>query len=355
MSSPRSIGRTQSNDSIRAPALSVLMPCYNAAATLDEAVASILSQTLSDLELVAVDDGSSDGTLEKLQVWADRDERVRVVQQEHGGIIAALNAGLAACRAPLVARMDADDRSYPERLARQAAYLEQHPEVAVVGCRVAGFPPDRVRVGFQIYVDWLNSLVTPEDIARQIWIESPLAHPSVMMHQSWVEHLGGYQDHGWPEDYDLWLRLHLAGGRLGRVPEVLLDWRQHPDRLTRTDPRYSVENFLRTKARYLVEGPLKRRESVVLWGAGQMGRRLSKHLMRGGAPLAAFVDIDPAKIGRRRRGLPILAPDELSECWRRLPRPVVLAAVGARGARALIAQQLTTIGLVEGQDWWAVA
>jgi len=338
-----------------APIVSVLLPCYNAAATLDEAVESILGQTLSNLELVAVDDGSTDATTECLTSWSGRDARVRVLGQAHAGIIPALNLGLAACRAPLIARMDTDDRAHPERLARQIAFLDSNPDVAVVGCLVEGFPADQVREGFRIYLEWLNSLVSPEEIARQIFVESPLAHPSVIMRKEWLRRVGGYQDHGWPEDYDLWLRLHLAGAKLAKVREVLLDWREHPVRLTRTDSRYSVENFLRAKAHYLVEGPLRGREAVILRGAGQMGRRLSKHLVREGAPLVAFVDVDPAKIGRQRRGLPVIAPEELPAWWRRYTRPVVLAAVGARGARALIREQLIGMGLAEGKDWWAVA
>jgi cellulose synthase/poly-beta-1,6-N-acetylglucosamine synthase-like glycosyltransferase len=331
------------------------MPCYNAASTLDEAIESIAAQTLTDFELVAVDDGSSDGTGALLEAWVERDSRVRLHRRPHTGIVEALNAGLGACRAPLVARMDADDRAHPERLACQVAYLEQHPEVAVVGCRVEGFPRGQVRQGFQIYIEWLNSLITPEEIARQIFVESPLTHPSVLMRREWIQRVGGYQDNAWPEDYDLWLRLHQAGARLAKVPEVLLQWREHPSRLTRTDRRYSVENFLRAKARYLVAGPLQGREAVIVWGAGQMGRRLTKHLLRQGAPLAAFVDIDPAKIGRRRRGAAVIAPADLPALWSQLAAPILLAAVGARGARALIRDQLTAMGLREGEDWWAVA
>ena len=102
-------------------------------------------------------------------------------------------------------------------------------------------------------------------------------------------------------------------------------------------------------------GPLLNREAVILWGAGMIGRRMSKHLLRQGAPLVAFIDIDPAKIGSTRRGLPILEPDELPGLWRRYTSPVLLAAVGARGARQLIRQRLNGFNLQEGQDWWGVA
>jgi hypothetical protein len=86
-----------------------------------------------------------------------------------------------------------------------------------------------------------------------------------------------------------------------------------------------------------------------------MGRRLAKHLERGGAPLVAFVDIDPRKVGSERRGRPILAPDQLPALWRQHSRPALLACVGSRGARQLIRDRLLAIGLQEGEDWWAAA
>ncbi len=337
------------------PAVSVLLPCYNAADTLHEALESLAGQTLRDFEVVAVDDGSRDGTARLLQAWAARDGRFRFIRQEHGGIIQALNAGLQACRAPYIARLDADDRSHPQRLELQVEHLDRHPETAVVGCLVEAFPEGEVRGGFQVYLEWLNSLVSDEEIRREFFVESPLAHPSVVFRREWVERAGGYQERGWPEDYDLWLRLYLDGARFAKVPRLLLQWRESPGRLTRTDSRYSLENFLRAKAHYLPRGPLKGRDAVFIWGAGMVGRRLSKHLLREGAPLSAFFDIDPRKIGRTRRGLPVLPPEALPEQWGRFERPALLAAVGARGARRLIRLRLEARGLREGRDWWSAA
>ncbi len=331
------------------------MPCFNAHATVDDAVGSILEQSFGNLELVVVDDGSTDSTLDRLQDWARKDPRVRILSLSHAGIIEALNAGLVACKAELIARMDTDDRAYPERLAKQVDYLTEHPEIAVVSSYVEAFPRDQIQEGFRRYVEWLNSLDTPELIARDIFVESPIAHPSAMIRADWLKRVGGYQEHGWPEDYDLWLRLYVAGAQFGKVNEVLLDWRERPDRLTRTDSRYSVENFLRAKAHYLCQGPLADREAVVIWGAGQMGRRISKHLERGGASLVAFVDIDPKKIGSVKRGVPIISADDLPAMLKQYKNPVVLAAVGSRGARELIRARLNEMGLVETQDYWAVA
>ena len=337
------------------PFVSVLMPCYNAAATLEEALDSLAHQTLADFEVVAVDDGSQDATWQILQAWAGRDRRFRVLSCSHGGVIAAANAGLDACRGEYIARMDADDRSLPDRLAEQAAYLDAHPDVAVVSSLVRGFPPGDVREGFRIYIEWLNSLVNDADIRRERFVESPLPNPSVMIRRKWLERMGGYQERGWPEDYDLYLRLYLAGARFAKIPRVLLEWREHPARLTRTDSRYSVENFLRCKAHYLARGPLHGRDAVILWGAGMMGRRLGKQLQRQGVELTAYVDVDPKKIGSTRRGRPILAPEELMPLWKQYRKPVLLVAVGARGARKLIRARLTALGLREGADWWAAA
>ncbi|MQC26812.1 MAG: glycosyltransferase [Chloroflexi bacterium] len=337
------------------PRISVLMPCFNVAKTLSETMDSLFAQTEPDFEIVAVDDGSTDSTLAMLEGYALKDARLRVGGRDHAGIIPALNAGLAACEANYVARMDADDLAHPERLARQADFLDAHPETGVVACLVEGFPESELREGFRIYINWLNSLVHDEDIRRDRFVESPLAHPSAMFRKDIVLGIGGYQEHGWAEDYDLWLRLMEAGVAFAKVPDMLLSWRDHPTRLTRSDDRYSVKNFLRAKAHYLNRGPLKGRDAVFLWGAGMMGRRLSKHLLHRGAPLEAFIDIDPKKIGRTRRGKPILAADELMAWWRRYERPILLSAVSARGARPLIREQLEKLDFKEGTDWFLAA
>jgi glycosyltransferase involved in cell wall biosynthesis len=337
------------------PRVSVLLPCYNAAATLNEALESLASQTMPAFEVVAVDDGSTDETSSLLLDWATRDRRITPLLRSHEGIIPTLNAGLEVCQAEYVARMDADDRSHPQRLKFQVEYLDQHSEISVVGCLVKGFPQSDVREGFRIYIDWLNSLTADEDIRREIFIESPLAHPSVMFRKGKVLEVGGYQEHGWPEDYDLWLRLFKHQARFAKVPEVLLEWREYPQRLTRRDSRYSVENFMRAKANYLASSLLRDRGAVFIWGAGMMGRRLGKQLERAGCEITAFIDIDPKKIGSTRRGKPIISPEELMDWWHPSKEPVLLAAVGARGARQLIRQRLSEFGLEEGRDWWCTA
>ena len=335
------------------PTVSVLLPIHNAAETLDQAIRSVLRQTFGDFEVIAVDDGSEDESPEILRRWTERDRRIVPVFHERVGLIGALNAGLERAGGELVARMDADDVSHPRRLEQQVALMRAHTEVSVAGCLVRSFPKRCVREGFRIYEAWLNSLIAHEDIVREIFIESPLAHPSVLMRRTELLSLGGYEDRGWPEDYDLWLRYYIAGKRFAKVPEVLYFWRERENRLTRTDARYSVEHFLQAKAHYLAKGPLKGKEAVIIWGAGQTGRRLSKHLMREGVHLTAFVDIDPKKIGRTLRGVRIIAPGDLPS--HRGSGSFLLSAVSSRGARALIREWLRKMGWEEGRDFLCVA
>ncbi len=165
---------------------------------------------------------------------------------------------------------------------------------------------------------------------RERFIESPVAHPSVMLRRELLTGIGGYHDPGWAEDHDLWLRLFETGATFAKVERTLFFWREHGERLTRTDPRYSVPSFLKCKAHFLARGPLADTRRVVLWGAGQTGRRLSKFLMEEGVEIAAVVDIDPAKIGGALRGIPVIAADDLPEHL--VEGAIVLAAVASRGA-----------------------
>jgi hypothetical protein len=209
-------------DATNAPRVSVLMPVYDGGYYLAEAVDSILRQTLSDLELVAVDDGSTDGSAAWLESRAQADSRVIVLQVLHGGVTRALNFGLQYCRAPLIARMDADDMARPDRLARQVAFLNAHPEVVAVGSWVRRIDAD----GDVIAVGrWPESHHEIErDLLRG---RGGLPHPTSMIRRRALLAVGGYCERfPYAQDKDLWLRL-AEQGRLANVPEPLLDYREH--------------------------------------------------------------------------------------------------------------------------------
>lgn len=204
----------------------------------------------------------------------------------------------------------------------------------------------------RLYEEWLNGLMTHDEIVRDIFVESPFAHPSVMYRREVVMAVGGYQDRGWPEDYDLWMRLWMAGAKFAKCAEVLLEWRDSPGRLSRTADAYSLMNFRRLKLHYLLLTYLRDRREVTLWGAGRGGRWWGGELTRAGIRVRRYIDIDPRKIGRRRGAAPVEPPDALRE---HLPGDFILGVVESRGARALIRAQLLEMDYVELEDFLFVA
>lgn len=335
------------------------MPFRDAATTLPECLDSIASQTFHDWELVAVDDGSSDGSAELLRCRAADDPRFRLIQPGRIGLVAALNLGIQQAVAPLIARMDADDRMAPDRLAAQVEYLASHPGIDLVATQVELFPPEAVAAGYREYVRWQNACLEPDQVAGNIYVESPLAHPSVMIRKAVLERLGGYRHGDFPEDYELWLRMHAAGCQMAKLPRVLLAWRESAARTSRVDPRYDRAAFDRLRASYLardvrLRAAQERGRAIIIWGAGRKTRQRVRLLFEHGVQAEGWIDINPRKIGKRIAGLPVHPPSWLAEGAARSPRPFVLSYVTNHGARDLIASQLHAWGYRLGEDYLAV-
>jgi glycosyltransferase involved in cell wall biosynthesis len=333
------------------PEISIVLPFFDAAATLPECLASIQRQTFAPYEVLAVDDGSADGSAAIVRKAAGQDARIQLLQPGRVGLVAALNLGIAHARGPLIARMDADDIMHDERLAAQFAYLQQRPEIALVAAQVELFPPDQIRAGYREYIRWQNQCLTPDQIAANIYVESPFAHPSVMIRRDVLAELGGYDEGPFPEDYELWLRMHQAGARMAKLPRVLLAWRERADRTSRVDPRYDREAFDRLRASFLARDPrLGGGRELVVWGAGRKTRLRARHAIERGIRPSAWIDVDPRKIGHVVWGLPVRPPEWLDRC----PRPFVLVYVTSHGAREYAAGLLSRWGYQVGVDYLAV-
>ena len=330
----------------------IVMPVYNAAGTLPRALDSLQAQTFQKWECIVVDDGSIDDSPAILKHYQNRDKRFRVVSKQHAGIVQALNTGLDRCSAPFVARMDADDESLPRRLEQQLALLDSHPGIGVASCLVKHGQTHKTQRGYNLYVEWTNAIITPEAHYLNRFIESPLAHPTVMFRGELIERSGGYREHPcWPEDYELWLRWMQAGVTFAKVPEILYHWTDYPERLSRTDQRYSTEAFYACKTAYLAKGPLAHATTVGIWGAGRITRKRAALLESYGYTIQFYVDIDPDKIGRQVCGVPVLAPETLAQ----MPDIPLLAYVGSRGAREAIRRRLKDTRYIEGVNFWCVA
>ncbi|OXS29347.1 MAG: hypothetical protein BCS36_00250 [Desulfovibrio sp. MES5] len=200
--------------------LTVLLPVFNGAQHVAEAVESILAQTFTNFELLVINDGSTDNTLTILEQFAAQDARVRIVSRENRGLIASLNQGLALSSTDIIVRMDADDIALPHRLERQLAFMKAHPDVDVCGTGLVFFETGQEK-----------RLPENHDALLVLTLfNTPVFHPTVIMRKSSVLTVGGYSSNApCAEDYDLWERMLHSGSRFANLDEVLLRYRVHPN------------------------------------------------------------------------------------------------------------------------------
>jgi GT2 family glycosyltransferase len=207
-----------------------------------------------------------------------------------------------------------------------------------------------LKAGGRGYERWLNSLTNPMDLARDIFVECPIAHPTLLLRRAVFDNVGGYRDADWPEDYDLMLRLWSAGYALANVPRVLLAWRDRGDRTSRVDARYGHEAFRRCKAYYLSRTLAVGRPLLVA-GAGPTGKAFAREMVRLGSRLVAFVDIDPRKLGQTIHGVEVVPPARIPE----FEGAFGIAAVADNRARVDIRSYFSRAGWCELVDYCAVA
>lgn len=334
------------------PLVSVLLPFHDAAQTIGDCVESILAQTLKDIEIIAVNDFSTDASSQQLQQF--RDDRIRMIENDRRGLVSALNTGLSYCAAPLVARMDADDIMHSNRLEKQYAYMRKQHDVVLVATQARKFPEHSIRNGYREYMRWQNSVLSAEDVHNQIYIESPFVHPSVMFRRDSVIAAGAYRQGRFPEDYELWLRLLHMGHRMEKLSQVLLDWRESDSRFSRVSDNYSRNAFDKIRAQYLSQDRRIQNRAIAFWGAGRKTRQRSRHLLEKGFEAKVWIDIDPKKIGNRIDGVEVVEPAWLEQAVRQGSKPFVLNYVTNHGARDIARNYLERIGYAMGQDYLEV-
>ncbi len=198
------------------------MPVHNAGPYLRGAVDSILTQTFGDFELIAIDDGSTDGSADLLDEMASEDPRLRVLRQANAGVSATLRRGVDLARGRLLARMDGDDLALPDRLAAQVRFLDEHPDHVLVGGMVDYIDPDGDPIGRYPFYEKHETIE-----AALLRGETGLVHPAVTMRLDAVRDAGGYGDQPAAQDYDLFLRL-AERGKLHNLRDRVLLYRLHP-------------------------------------------------------------------------------------------------------------------------------
>lgn len=324
----------------KAPEVSIVLPFYNAP-HLSNAIESILNQTFPDFELILIDNGSTDESCKVASEYASTDDRIVLIQEPKRGVVYAANTGIRASKGDYIARMDADDYSFPDRIGGQVEALKHDTTIDVVSGNIE-YEGDEKNKGFVAYVNWLNSIITNEEIRMNQFVEFPLANPSLMFRRIVFEKFGVFMDGDFPEDYEFFLRLQSHRVKMTKINSNVLRWRDSNQRLTRTDEKYSHSAFFRIKAKYLAlwlanNNPFH--PNVLIWGAGRVSRRRSDYLIDHGINISGYVDVKQANNVIHYEN--VQGPEK---CF-------IVSYVANRGARDEIRSFLSSRGFTEGVNY----
>lgn len=326
--------------------ITVILPFFNADNTLGRAIQSISDQTFTDFECILVDNNSTDGCSKIAYEFCEKDNRFRLVHEAIPGVAYAHNTGMTHSRGKYIARMDADDWMYPDRLEMQHRYLEENPVCDVVAGMATYMPHKAETEGFQRYVRWSNSLLAHEDISLNRFVESPVINPTAMWRKEISVKYGSYRSGPFPEDYELWLRWLSDGVRFHKLPIPVIKWFDSEGRLSRIDQRYSDEAFFRIKTEYLAQW-LKTHNpfhpDVVVWGASKISRKRAMMLESSEIRIGKYIDISK----KRRLDKSVLHYEEI-------PAPgniFILVYLKQEVMRAHTCQFLHDRGYVPGKNY----
>ena len=334
----------------RDPKISVILPFYNAEETLDRAIFSVHHQEFKDFECILVDNNSTDGSRRIAESWVARDDRFRLVSESRQGVMFASNRGAEIGRGEYLARMDADDVALPGRLRLQSAFLDQNPGYGAVAGRVKHVGDPQYTEGFRRFVEWSNSLCSYEEIYHRRFIEAPIVNPTAMWRRSTMEQHGMYLSGDFPEDYEMWLRWLDQGVKIAKLEEVILEWYDSEQRLTRTDPIYSDRSFYEIKSKYLAKWLIENNTfhpRVAVWGASRISRRRARILEQHGINISTYIDT--------KKGRQIQSEVTYFEDLPKAGEMFILTYIRQMDNRERIQAFLEERGYVEGKDYLLVS
>ena len=331
------------------------MPVRNDGSIISKCLSDIKNQTTKDYELIIVDDGSTDNTSKLLELASRDDPRIRTIRTEPRGIISALNTGLSECTGNYVARMDADDRMHKTRLEKQFKFMQLNPGLDLIGCKVKGFTEiGSLSESIFKYQSRSNSLITHEQIERDLFAESPIMHPTFFAKKEFFLKIGGYANNKWAEDYDTILRAYGKGLKFGKHSDILVEKYHDHSRLSRSDVIYKRPAMFAAKVNFLLDfGMLNNRRGVMIVGSGPTGRQVSKSFENRGVRVLGFVDNRPGPQNRKVLNLPAwgfhnLPSPEFIEQFR---DALIILAIGDSKGQSDFSDFLLKRGFLENFDF----
>ena len=332
------------------PHITVILPFYNAENTINRAIESICNQSFTNFECILINNNSTDKSEHIANQWVKIDTRFKLINESQQGVMFASNTGAKIAKGKYIARMDADDWSFPNRLKDQAYFLDNNTELGAVSGLVEYIPHKSNTQGFIRYVHWINSVKSAHDISVKQFIEAPIVNPSAMWRKEIGEQYGLYKDGDFPEDYEMWLRWLNRGVKIQKIDKEVIQWYDSESRLTRTHKIYSDSAFYQIKTQYLALW-LKHNNihypKVVVWGASKTSRQHAVLLEKNNIEIQYYIDT------KRTRQLP-----KRTVFYKDLPTPeevFVLVYMKHSDIKTQIQAFLNERGFIEGNNYLLIS
>lgn len=331
------------------PVVSILMPIKNYAHYLPQCLSSILQQTFTNWELIAINDHSSDNTSQILRAFAKQDPRIRPLPNEGQGIIPALRTALKHSRGYYITRMDADDLMPPQKLQHLLETLQLHGPQHVATGFVSYFADKNKRVGpgYSRYAEWLNKLTQKKQNYQQIYRECTIPSPAWMCSRQDLLKAGAFKPETYPEDYDLCFRFYQAKLKIAPITKIIHLWRDHDQRISRNDPNYADNAFLHLKVPYFLKLDYQAQRPLVLYGAGKKGKRIAAMLNQHHIPFFWLCN-RPGKWGKSMYNTPWQPPNTINS----LNNPQIILALADTQGQNEVQKLLHLHQRTEGQDFF---
>ena len=326
---------------MNAKSIAILMPVYNAAHWLEACLESIINQTHTNFEVIAVDDFSTDNSLEILKKCSQQDDRIHYYQNSDKGIIPALQLALSKSTAELITRMDADDIMPPQKLEWLYDAWIQNPKNIITG-KVNYFSDKPISQGYQAYENWLNERVTNQDFNAWMYRECVLASANWLAHRDQLDVVEGFDKLIYPEDYHLVLKWFEKGVQITGIDVVSHFWREHPERTSRNSDNYAQPAFFELKINHWIEHQYDSTVQLIVLGEGQKANLCKQVLSNNNIPFLQaglqarenIIDVNDIQNYKHKQVLVTVFPPEKE--------------------RQKLEQFLTKNKLEMGKNWWYV-
>ncbi|MEJ6582771.1 MAG: glycosyltransferase family 2 protein [Crocinitomicaceae bacterium] len=331
--------------------LSIIMPVKDTAPYLEACLSSIVAQTFADWELIAVNDQSSDNSLEILESFAAIDTRIKVFTNPAAGLLEALRFGHNQTTGELIHRMDSDDKMPSYKLQLMVEAWQKNGKGSLITGGTEYFKDTgEVGDGFKRYDAWLREVARKQSHATEMYKECVIPSNCWLLHREDFDRVGGFEPETFPEDYDLCFRFITSGLNIIGLDEVLHLWRDREDRISRNWEVYRDNRFYKLKVDYFFKHSRKRERPLVLWGAGKNGKDLAKFVLLREKTFT-WISNNDKKIGKDIYGIVL---DDVN-VLKSIENPQIMLAVASPEDQKEIACLMNEMSLEEGNHFWFFA